>query len=227
MLWPLLLASLVSPTHEPAAGAVPDSFRVSPADPLHRLAELEVGPEGVTIEWVADFAGTLHVRAESGTVDPKLRVQAGGRETIEDDDSGGGSTAYVELEVEAGTGVAIQARANTVGSALVHWVASPETTATLATAEAVRELLAEIETAQGEAEEQAARGLGADAWKWSSASRRSWRSWSRCGGALWENPSAEVPPRSRARAARARAARRSCARGRFSELGSSIRSWRI
>lgn len=108
------------------------------SDPPPRgLARLQVGPESASLEHVAAFAGTLHVWARSETVDPLLQVEPGtGGEPLEDDDSGGGTTAHIAVEVVSGQSLTFRISPSSEGSGTVelHWIAAPETEATLAAA---------------------------------------------------------------------------------------------
>jgi CHAT domain-containing protein len=133
-----------------------------PGDPLHRVTELEVGgPDAAIADYVADFEGTLSVWASSETFDPRLWVQAEGRPSLEDEDSGGGTTAWLELEVRPGATLSIEVVADegASGWAELHLVGAPETAATRAAADEAMAELKAIEALRrtGDIEEARAR----------------------------------------------------------------------
>ena len=113
-----LLALPASATQEPA-------WQQHAGDPLHQFMELDVGPGGAAVEHVAAFDGTLHVWVRSDVVDPSLRVEfAGGTGILEDEDSGGGTTAWLELEVLPEQALEIRVLASGEAAALRdRWVA--------------------------------------------------------------------------------------------------------
>lgn len=119
-----------------------------PGDPLQRLAEIEIEPDGAaTASYVADFEGLLSVWAASEALDPHLWVKAEGQQSREDEDSGGGTTAWLELEVAPGMALAIEvlAREGRAGAGELHLVAAPETAAIRALVAAAGTELAAIE----------------------------------------------------------------------------------
>ena len=127
--------------------------RVLDEDPLHRVIELELGEEGAHFEYLSDFAGSLIIWASSEVVDPELSVRVEGYEkAFEDSDSGGGTTAWLLVEIEEYKAVAIRIESSNdeAGRAELHIIAAPETEATLrVAAEGVKELevIEELRTA--------------------------------------------------------------------------------
>ncbi len=140
------------------------ALRVDPADPLHWSAELELGPQGTRVEHAVDFAGSLSIWVSSESLDPRLAVEVTGRDgLLEDDDAGGGTTAWVLVDVEPGDALSIALLASDaadgVGAVELHVVAAPETDATRSAAASATEELAAIERwkAEGALEEARAR----------------------------------------------------------------------
>ncbi len=160
-----MLARVVALLAFASALVAQEPLQVHADDPLHRFVELEVPADGATIEWTSDFDGTLHVWTQSVAGDPVLAVTVGGADAIADDDSGGGTTAYVAVDVAVGqvVVVAIQTIDRGQGATSVHWVASPETEETRAAVERAKELLAAVEAAQRAQAFESARALVADA----------------------------------------------------------------
>ena len=116
---------------------------LDPPTPYDRVIEMEItaedsvliegkGPTKV-VEHEIEFEGTLHVWASS-ELDLSLRVDdANEWETLDaDDDSGGGTTPYLALEVNEGTRllVLVAAGSGASGSLTLHLMAAPETEAT-------------------------------------------------------------------------------------------------
>ena len=121
-------------------------WRQDPDDPLHKLAVLELGPGGTAVQYVAAFKGTLHVWVRSDEVDPGLRIEVARREEVlEDGDSGGGTTAWLALEVVPwqALGIRVLAAKDRSGSAELHLVAAPETDSTRAATNVAKD---ELET---------------------------------------------------------------------------------
>ncbi|MCE9592935.1 MAG: CHAT domain-containing protein [Planctomycetes bacterium] len=138
-LWMSLLASFARLAQAPTADHRSE-VAVALADPPWSRSEAE-HPLRIT----ADFRGTLHVWCASNEADPLVRVEtADGRVLAEDDDSGGGTTAYLALDVVPGEELSIRvaSRAGS-GTATLAWSASTETDATRAQAEAATNALAE------------------------------------------------------------------------------------
>ncbi len=161
MLVPILLLALPLVAQEPERSSSNSEFHLHPDDPLHRFVELELTAGGATIDWTSGFDGTLHVWAQSRALDPVLAVTVAGADAVADDDSGGGTTAYVQVVVASGQVVtlAVQAIERHGGSTTVHWVASPETDETRAAVERAKDLLSEAETAEGSQNHERARAL--------------------------------------------------------------------
>ncbi len=156
---PLVLAMLAQiavvalAAGSPAAGADGD-------DPLLRRVALELGPEGATVEHVAQISGWLSIHARSEALDPQLVVEVLGREELlENDDSGGGTTAWLWVEVERGDAleVAVAAAGDEAGAVELSLVRAPETDATRAASERAEEELASIERLKAEGAHEEAR----------------------------------------------------------------------
>jgi len=132
-----------------AALAIPgtqDPIDPPPTD-LHRSVEWVVAEATDLVYFEADFDGSLHVWVESADLDPGLIVELGGDHgPLEDDDSGGGTTAYLKVGVSSGqvVGMWVAAPETDEGSATLHWVAAPESEATRALAAAGRDKLLAI-----------------------------------------------------------------------------------
>ena len=139
----------------------------SPFDEVHEL-ELTTEDEALVegrgpaqlVEYEVEFDGTLHLWTRS-ELDLFLRVEdAGDLELLgEDDDSGGGNTPYLRLEVQEGLALAVfvAAPAGAVAPATLHLVAAPEPEATREAAAVQREALAECERLREAGELQGAR----------------------------------------------------------------------
>ena len=148
-----MAAPLVAPAEAQAGG-------VRAQDPLHHTWRLSVPEEGATVEWTSDFEGTLHVWVESADFDPSLSVDPGdGLALREDDDSGGGTTAWLGLGVAPGQRVRVRVEHESVelGAAVLHLVAAPESEATRAADRAGEAALEEVERLRVGGEFDAAR----------------------------------------------------------------------
>ena len=131
-----LLIPLQGPAPEGEAG-----------DPLHEVVELGVGPEGARVERVTELGGTLHVWVSSDAFDPRLQVELPGRNVVlEDGDSGGGTTAWLSLELAGGTALTavVLPTSEGTGAAALHLVTCPETEATRKAAQSAWAELDEI-----------------------------------------------------------------------------------
>ena len=168
LLFPLLPLLIWGPSGQQADDPCPPL-------PHNRVLELVLTAGAPPLEghgparWTsheARFSGTLHIWAQSDA-DLFLRVEdEGGALLGEDDDSGGGTTPYLELQVEPGTRLRINVVTAEIGEAPVvelHVVASPETEATRATAEAALARLAEAEERWAADEPEKARLVLAEA----------------------------------------------------------------
>ncbi|MFT5051053.1 MAG: hypothetical protein ACI8QZ_002460, partial [Chlamydiales bacterium] len=127
-----------------------------PPTPFDRVIELkiaehdEIAIEGhggtVVAEYEALFDGTLHVWAMS-ELDLFLQVDDAdeARTLASDDNSGGGTTPYLSLDVERGAWLAILVSGvpGSTGPLSLHLAAAPETEATRAAATAGREAMGE------------------------------------------------------------------------------------
>jgi len=118
----------------------------------------------VGLAWIAAEAETLHLWAESDAVDPVLRIALDGREPVEDRDSGGGTTAYLAVELAPGARLDVTVSAAVRGPVRVHGVAERGTDASLRAQAELRELLDAVDAAQrdgelGRARDAVERGL--------------------------------------------------------------------
>ncbi|MEM6672037.1 MAG: CHAT domain-containing tetratricopeptide repeat protein [Planctomycetota bacterium] len=103
------------------------------ADPLHRVADIDIGEEVPVVEFIARRDGALHIWASSKDVDPSLRVESlsGSSPPAEDDDGGGGSTAWVLFKAAEGEPLRISISPTGVeGRVELHVVAAPESETT-------------------------------------------------------------------------------------------------
>jgi hypothetical protein len=125
----------------------------SPFDEVHELelseedeALVEARGPAQLVELEVEFEGTLHIWTTS-ELDLFLRVEdADDSELLaEDDNSGGGVTPYLRLEVSEGDVVAVIVAGleGALGSAALHLIAAPETKATREAAAAVTQALSE------------------------------------------------------------------------------------
>lgn len=104
---------------------------------LELTAEDPIAIEGLgptqVVEYLVEFEGTLHIWTES-ELDLFLRVDNVVEMTplAEDDNSGGGKTPYLQLEVNAGDQLAVfvAGQANSTGLLTLNLVAAPETSVT-------------------------------------------------------------------------------------------------
>ncbi len=163
MLTALLVLSLL---------ALPQETDAVPPSPFDRVIEFEIATDdpqliegrGSTIvhEYEAQFAGALHVWATSDLV---LCIQVedavDGQVLASDEDSGGGTTPYVNVEVEEGDhlGVLVAGAPNATGSLTLHLMAAPETEESRSAGEWGSEALAEIARLLNAGEHEDARAL--------------------------------------------------------------------
>ena len=147
----------------------PEPFPVSPHDQVVELeitAEDEPAIEGhgptVYAEYEVDFDGTLHVWTDS-ELDLFLRVDdaAEARPLASDDNSGGGTTPYLALEVKQGDWLVILVAGDpgTTGALTLHLIASEESEAGRAAEKLTREVLAAATRLAAEGKRSAARAL--------------------------------------------------------------------
>ncbi|MCA9774723.1 MAG: hypothetical protein KC466_20050, partial [Myxococcales bacterium] len=121
------------------------ALRARADDPLHRSVTVQAAADGATVEHFAQATGSLSIWASSEALDPRLRVEVLGRDgLLEDDDSGGGTTAWLLVEVEAGEALEIAVAASEPGAVELHVVAAPESDATRAAVARETEELAEL-----------------------------------------------------------------------------------
>lgn len=125
-------------------------------DELGGARELSVGLEGASFEHRAPREGMLHVWASSAEADPRLWIERAGGERLEDEDSGGGTTAYLRLEVRAGEELRIGVAVPGAETSGVHvgWSAAPEDETTRSAAERAEGALLEIEGLSDPAEQR-------------------------------------------------------------------------
>ncbi len=117
-------------------------------DPLGGSHDLLVGSAGVNVDHTSAFDGVLHVWARSSDGDPRLSVERTvGGERLEDEDSGGGTTAYLRREVRPGEELRIGVTVGGAEAANVHlvWSVAPEDGTTRSAAERAEGELTEIE----------------------------------------------------------------------------------
>ena len=119
------------------------------------------GPAQV-VEVVAEFEGTLHVWTTS-ELDLFLRVEDVSTMGLlgEDDDSGGGKTPYLRLDVNAGDRLAVflASAPEETGALTLHLVAAPETAETRVAAASVRRVLDEFARLRAEGDLEGAPAL--------------------------------------------------------------------
>ncbi|MCE9593211.1 MAG: CHAT domain-containing protein [Planctomycetes bacterium] len=143
----------------------------APPTPFDRVVPLEFGAAtektaasdgGRRVEYRAAFAGTLHVwtRAD-GELDVDLRVEdPSGALVGEDRSSGGGTTPYLEVQVEPERRLvvrAVAAKPGATGSFALRLVAAPEDEATRRVAAAARAALVDVAAANAAQDLEAAR----------------------------------------------------------------------
>jgi len=148
-----------------------------PGTPFDRVMELEIsgsdepaieghGP-AVFAEYEVEFDGTLHIWATS-ELDLFLRIDdaSEARPLASDDDSGGGTTPYLQLEVEQGDWlmVLVAGDPDATGPLTLHLIATPETDAGRMAEAAAQQALSESarlvrEGRQPQAREVMARAL--------------------------------------------------------------------
>ena len=143
-----------------------------PPTPYDRVIELEITADdepaiegrGPTVfaEYQVEFDGTLHIWTRS-ELDLFLQVDdaAEARPLASDDNSGGGTTPYVSLDVEPGAWLAILVAGapGSTGPMSLHLVAAPETEATRAAAAAARGAVREARRLLREGDRASARDL--------------------------------------------------------------------
>jgi len=151
--------------------ASPQEIAPAPPTPFDRVVELALDAEDYSlegrgpVEWVeyeAEFSGNLHLWTNSEH-DLLLRVQDEmGVKLAEDEDSGGGATPYLKLEIEQGevfwVGVAC-GDAGVTGAARLHLCAAPEEDAIHQAAERGRTALLEAKEKAEEGDLQAAQRM--------------------------------------------------------------------
>ena len=132
------------------------TLEVGPEDP-----ELEGHGPSRTFEHEIGFAGVLYVWAASAELDPFLRVEdARGAWVTEDDDSGGGTSAQLAINVRPGMVVAVTvatADAGVAGRVALRLSEAPDSEAARAAAERVRLAIAEAAEASRNGDLPAAR----------------------------------------------------------------------
>jgi CHAT domain-containing protein len=144
---PLLAALVLAP---------PQDVEPAPPSPFDRVIELELtaddpalidgrGPTAIA-EYPVEFEGTLHVWTRS-ELDLFLQIDnlLDASSLALDDDSGGGTTPYVPLEVQKGDQLAILVAGDygVTGSLTLHLIAAPETEVTRAATATVKGALLE------------------------------------------------------------------------------------
>ena len=163
---------MVSPILACLALAIVQETEPISASPFDRVMELEItgsdepaieghGPTAFA-EYEVEFDGTLHVWATSD-LDLFLQVDdaAEARTLGSDDNSGGGTTPYLALEVHAGDWlvVLVAGAPGSTGSLSLHLISAPESDVTRAAAMAAREALQESARLVGEGSQAEAREL--------------------------------------------------------------------
>jgi len=142
------------------------------SSPYDRVIELEItefdepaidGRGGTVLaEYEVQFTGALHIWTSS-ELDLFLRVDDGAKalELRTDDDSGGGTTPYVELEVQDGDWLVIFVAGvpGSVGPLTLHAIAAPQTKAGRAAAEAAQVALTKAARLRGEGDTEGARNV--------------------------------------------------------------------
>jgi CHAT domain-containing protein len=116
--------------------------------------------EAEVVAYVVGASGRLHVWSESGELDPRLEVRSGDAALGADDDAGGGTSAWVALEVAAGTRLEIEVSAETPegsGAVTLHVRELPENEATLALAAGMRRAVGDAVELRAKDEHEAAR----------------------------------------------------------------------
>ena len=147
-----------------------------PPTPFDRVLELEIraddeiaieghGPTAIA-EYEVEFEGTLHVWTTS-ELDLFLQVDdaAEARPLASDDNSGGGTTPYLALDVEPGDWLVflVAAEPGSAGPLTLHLIAAPETEAGRAAEKAALDALRESTRLVNEGKGAAARDLMAEA----------------------------------------------------------------
>jgi CHAT domain-containing protein/tetratricopeptide (TPR) repeat protein len=160
----LLLACALAPQSEKKSPAADDSLARKIAVALRDEDPVLSGHgPSRTIEHTVESAGTLYLWTSAKELDGFLRIaDSSGKTIAEDDNSGGGTTPFVALNVEAGQKLVV-----TVASAIpkhegeceLHIVASPDTDATLKSAAAAARALEKIRELRAEKKFAEARAL--------------------------------------------------------------------
>ncbi|MFN0008091.1 MAG: hypothetical protein ACKVXR_09310, partial [Planctomycetota bacterium] len=155
-----LLLALVQGAYEPF-----------PPTPFDRVIPITIDEQGSVLAghgraerltYRSEFAGTLHLWTKSaGELDLFLRVETPSGDLVqEDDQSGGGKTPYLELEVGQGRELVIfvaVAMGEGLGSLELCAIAAPETEETRAGAEAAKLAIEEVKRLRDAGDLDAAR----------------------------------------------------------------------
>lgn len=154
-------------------------FELAPPTPFDQAFALQIetgdpildghGPSK-RVEYEAEYSGTLHLWTKADRdLDLFLRLEdTDGPLRVEDDNSGGGSTPYLRLDVEPGRRLVIRVALAHAGqeardfSVEMHAVAAPETRATREAALAAREALTQIQALRAKPDLAAARALAGE-----------------------------------------------------------------
>lgn len=145
LLGALLLAA-AAPGQERTIATETRTLQVATAAP-------DAAPVSLTVQYVPRCDGTLYVWAISSEFDPRLRIdlQSGGR-IAEDDDSGGGTTPWLNAPATAGHTIEVTVASATAagGRVELHLALAPEDETTRTVAAKAREELAAIEKLQAD-----------------------------------------------------------------------------
>jgi CHAT domain-containing protein len=110
--------------------------------------------------YTSEIRGRVHVWASSSELDPVLHVTNDRGDTLDDDDSGGGTTAFLALDVNPGDMLLLRVGANAreaSGTVRLSVRELAETDATDAAVKASREALSELAAMQSDAKPEAFR----------------------------------------------------------------------